>query len=154
MSRFQHTDGHIIIHNLAVPYDWFIEQEPNYSVLPENCIGRIYIPHKRHHLTMLKGETPCQCEGEHENHVWAEGDSYIAKYADYVEAYNLYLNPPPTPEEQAELDATQYQRDRALEYPPIGDQLDALWKEREGDPMESEAMLIKIKAIKDKYPKP
>jgi hypothetical protein len=104
MSRFQHTDGHIIIHDLVLPYDWFITQEPNYSVLPENCIGRIYIPKKRHHLTMLKGETPCQCEGEHENHVWAEGDSYIAKYQEYAEAYLAFLNPPLTPEQKIEKD--------------------------------------------------
>jgi hypothetical protein len=28
---------------------------------------------------------------------------------------------------QAEYDANQYQRDRATDYPPIGDQLDMIW---------------------------
>ena len=28
---------------------------------------------------------------------------------------------------QAEYDANQYQRDRAIAYPPIGDQLDMIW---------------------------
>jgi hypothetical protein len=43
-----------------------------------------------------------------------------------------------------------YQRKRRLEYPPLGDQLDALWKG--GDA--AEEMLAKVQAIKDKYPKP
>ena len=30
-------------------------------------------------------------------------------------------------EVQAEYDANQYQRDRAIDYPPIGDQLDMIW---------------------------
>ena len=46
--------------------------------------------------------------------------------------------------------ATQYQRDRAAEYPSIGDQLDALWKG--GDA--ATAMLAQVQAVKAKYPKP
>lgn len=49
-----------------------------------------------------------------------------------------------------ELAKTQYQRDRAAEYPAIGDQLDALWKG--GDA--STAMLAQVQAVKAKYPKP
>jgi len=51
---------------------------------------------------------------------------------------------------KAELAKTQYQRDRADEYPPIGDQLDALWKG--GDA--STTMLAQVQAVKAKYPKP
>lgn len=43
----------------------------------------------------------------------------------------------------------QYQRDRQKEYPPIGDQLDALWK---GGDAAAE-MLAKVQAVKTKYPK-
>ena len=50
---------------------------------------------------------------------------------------------------QAEYDAKQYQRDRAAEYPSIGDQLDALWK---GGDAAAE-MLAKVQAVKVKYPK-
>jgi hypothetical protein len=71
---------------------------------------------------------------------------------------------PLTPEEEAEWDAieaagllkqaelarTKYQRDRAAEYPSIGDQLDALWKG--GDA--ATAMLAQVQAVKAKYPKP
>jgi hypothetical protein len=46
--------------------------------------------------------------------------------------------------------ATEYRRHRAMEYPPIGDQLDALWKG--GDA--AAAMLAKVQAVKTKYPKP
>ena len=47
-------------------------------------------------------------------------------------------------------DATEYQRSRAEKYPPIGDQLDALWK---GGAF-AEAMLAQVMAVKAKYPKP
>ena len=50
---------------------------------------------------------------------------------------------------QAEYDAKEYQRQRVPEYPSIGDQLDAIWKG--GDSYD--AMLAKVMAIKDKYPK-
>jgi hypothetical protein len=49
----------------------------------------------------------------------------------------------------AELVRTKYQRDRAAEYPAIGDQLDALWKG--GDA--ATAMLAQVQAVKAKYPK-
>ena len=51
--------------------------------------------------------------------------------------------------QRAALALTQYQRDRAEEYPPIGDQLDALWKG--GDA--ATAMLAQVQAVKAKYPK-
>lgn len=51
---------------------------------------------------------------------------------------------------EAELAATEYQRQRAAAYPPIGDQLDALWKG--GDA--AAAMLAQVQAVKAKYPKP
>jgi predicted S18 family serine protease len=50
---------------------------------------------------------------------------------------------------QADYEAKQYQRDRATEYPAIGDQLDALFHAG-AFPAE---MAAKIQAIKDKYPK-
>ena len=49
-----------------------------------------------------------------------------------------------------ELAKTKYQRDRAAEYPAIGDQLDALFHAGVF-PAEMAAVL---KAVKDKYPKP
>lgn len=53
--------------------------------------------------------------------------------------------------QQSELfAATEYARNRALEYPSIGDQLDALWKGGEA----AEEMLARVQAVKAKYPKP
>jgi hypothetical protein len=46
-------------------------------------------------------------------------------------------------------ESTEYQRLRRPEYPPIGDQLDALWKGGEA----AAAMLAQIQAVKDMYPK-
>ena len=50
---------------------------------------------------------------------------------------------------QAELDRTAYIALRVAEYPPIGDQLDALWK---GGDAAAE-MLVIVQAVKTKYPK-
>jgi hypothetical protein len=50
---------------------------------------------------------------------------------------------------QAEWTATEYQRLRAPAYPPIGDQLDALFK---AGVFPSE-MAAKIQAVKDQFPK-
>jgi hypothetical protein len=47
------------------------------------------------------------------------------------------------------LDASLYQEKRRLEYPSIGDQLDALWKGGAA----AEEMLARVQAIKNKYPK-
>lgn len=46
-------------------------------------------------------------------------------------------------------DPNTYKYQRAAEYPPIGDQLDALWK---GGDAAAE-MLAKVQAVKAKYPK-
>ena len=46
-------------------------------------------------------------------------------------------------------DPDAYKYARASEYPSIGDQLDALWK----GGAEAEAMLAKVQAVKNKYPK-
>tara|TARA_R100000388_G_scaffold44999_1_gene34202 strand:+ start:637 stop:921 length:285 start_codon:yes stop_codon:yes gene_type:complete len=50
---------------------------------------------------------------------------------------------------KAEWEAVKYQRDRVNEYPPIGDQLDALYH---GGVFPKE-MADLIKSVKDKYPK-
>lgn len=50
---------------------------------------------------------------------------------------------------RAEDDATAYRRQRAVEYPPIGDQLDDLLKQGAF----SEEMAKKLQSVKDKYPK-
>lgn len=57
----------------------------------------------------------------------------------------------PTLEEiQTVLNETAYQDARRPEYPPIGDQLDALWKGGQA----AADMLAKIQSVKEKYPKP
>lgn len=45
--------------------------------------------------------------------------------------------------------ANEYKTQRLTEYPPIGDQLDALWKGGEA----AAEMLAKVQAVKSKYPK-
>jgi hypothetical protein len=50
---------------------------------------------------------------------------------------------------QAEYDAKQYARSRVTEYPPIGDQLDALFHAG----VFPADMAAQIQAVKDKYPK-
>lgn len=58
---------------------------------------------------------------------------------------------------QAELDADpdRYKELRRAEYPPLGDQLDAIWKlVQPPTGSEAEAMKARIMAVKAKYPKP
>lgn len=52
---------------------------------------------------------------------------------------------------QAELAKTQYQRDRAAEYPPITDYIDGIVK---GDQAQVQAYIDACLAVKAKYPKP
>jgi hypothetical protein len=52
--------------------------------------------------------------------------------------------------ENGKFEASDYARLRRPEYPPIGDQLDALWK---GGDAAAE-MLARVQAVKAKYPKP
>ena len=59
---------------------------------------------------------------------------------------------------QAEYDSQEYARDRATEYPLIGDQLDMLWHAIDtGDWTAAKVKLTsfytELKAVKDKYPK-
>ena len=48
---------------------------------------------------------------------------------------------------QAEYDAKKYQRDRAVAYDPIPEQLDQIYWDMDG-------WKKRIKAVKDKFPKP
>lgn len=79
------------------------------------------------------------------------------------DSYNtlVWMDEDTPPPSGAEVDAevarlrlewtnTEYQRLRALEYPPVGEQLDALWK---GGDIAAE-MLARVQAVKDRYPKP
>jgi hypothetical protein len=67
------------------------------------------------------------------------------------EAFDIDGNPVQYDEAtvQAYIDAHAYKAKRVAEYPPIGDQLDALWKG--GDA--AVEMLAKVQAVKTKYPK-
>ena len=53
--------------------------------------------------------------------------------------------------EQALLANTQYQRDRASEYPPMADYIDGVVK---GDQAQIQAYIDACLAVKAKYPKP
>ena len=52
---------------------------------------------------------------------------------------------------QVELAKTQYQRDRAKEYPPITDYIDGIVK---GDTAQVQTYIDACLAVKAKYPKP
>ena len=52
--------------------------------------------------------------------------------------------------EKEELARTQYQRDRAAEYPPMADYLDGIVK---GDQAQIQAYVSACLAVKAKYPK-
>lgn len=57
----------------------------------------------------------------------------------------------PTPAElQVAMDSDSYAEKRLMEYPSVGDQLDALWK---GGQAQAD-MSAKVQAVKAKFPKP
>ena len=47
----------------------------------------------------------------------------------------------------------QYQSKRRLEYPPMGDYLDAVYWQSQGDESKMAAYLAAVEAVKYKYPK-
>ena len=55
---------------------------------------------------------------------------------------------------QAELDATQYQRNRQPEYPSLADLADALYWSNQGDNTKLDEYYAAVSAVKAKYPKP
>jgi len=55
---------------------------------------------------------------------------------------------------QAEYERTQYQRQRAPEYPDLKELADALYWNSKGDSSKLEEYYIKCEEIKNKYPKP
>jgi len=69
---------------------------------------------------------------------------------------------PPTEQElqteidrlRAEHEATQYQRDREMEYPPIAVLADALYWSNQGDNTKLDEYYAACAAVKAKYPKP
>lgn len=70
----------------------------------------------------------------------------------------LDTTPKPTQDEvdagKLELDALNYRVQRAAEYPPIGDGLDALVHKENGDSSIWTAYVAACEAVKAKYPKP
>jgi len=56
---------------------------------------------------------------------------------------------------QAEYDANQYQRDRAIAYPALGEQFDKLWHDiNNGTLDETGEFFTALKTVKDDNPKP
>ena len=49
--------------------------------------------------------------------------------------------------------ATEYQRNRQREYPPLTELADALYHQQNGDDTKMTAYLAKCEAVKQKYPK-
>jgi hypothetical protein len=52
---------------------------------------------------------------------------------------------------ETEWEAAEYQRQRALEYPPVTDYIDGVVK---GDQAQIDAYIAACQAVKNKYPKP
>lgn len=58
------------------------------------------------------------------------------------------------PSVEDQLAATEYQRLRAPEYPPLADLADAVYWSEQGDSSHLEAYVAACEAVKSKYPKP
>jgi hypothetical protein len=55
---------------------------------------------------------------------------------------------------QAEYQRTEYQRQRAPEYPDLKEFVDAYYWAQKGDNTKMDAYIVKCDTVKDKYPKP
>ena len=81
-----HPDGYIIIRRNddvhIIPLDVFLSVEPDYHT-PElsGFIGREYVPGVRHFLHTSDTAEPQPL-------IWPEGDGYIARLDDYLDALN------------------------------------------------------------------
>lgn len=76
--------------------------------------------------------------------------------------FETNTQPKPTKEEveseiarlQSQYDLTEYQRQRAPEYPDLKELADALYWNSKGDSTKLDEYYSKCEVIKDKYPKP
>lgn len=83
------------------------------------------------------------------SYIWDEKDAYDAN-GEAVVIDDALVNAEAA-RMQAEHDAAQYQRDRAIEYPPMTDYIDGIVK---GDQAQVQAYIDACLAVKAKYPKP
>lgn len=82
------------------------------------------------------------------------GESSIELETDATQMIDL-ISLQPVPKQIPEAVEESYLMRRLREYPPIGDQLDVLWKEMRNLPLtaEADAMLKRIQAVKERHPK-
>jgi|DEB0MinimDraft_6_1074348.scaffolds.fasta_scaffold07042_6 hypothetical protein len=92
-------------------------------------------------LVALRPNATWEMEGEDYNNLIWKDTEQTKPTLEEVTAKVAELN--------AEYASTQYQRNRVSEYPPIGDQLDALFHAG----VFPQEMADKIQAVKNKYPK-
>jgi len=105
-----------------------------------------------------RGDAICEAP-EGEDAEWLDVEDIISEFTNEVIGKRAVVN-------QAKKDSimslraaaeqsTEYIRLRTAEYPPISDQMDAMYKRDVlGDPTEYDAIAAQITAIKAKYPKP
>ena len=108
-----------------------------YSFLPEALIE--LAPNK---AFVINGEN------ELKNIVWNENvsESDIPREQDIINKCE---------DLQADYEAKKYQRDRAIKYPEIGDQLDMLWHAIDSGTLDKESdFYTTLKKVKDDNPKP
>ena len=108
-----------------------VYQQSVYDASTRNTFYNIEGHPEQHSLEPILGE------------IEAEASTVIRKIVEEESLASL------TDEEKANYEANEYKELRRVEYPDIGDQLDALYHAG----VFPEDMANKIKAVKDKYPK-
>jgi hypothetical protein len=88
-------------------------------------------------------------------------DNGAGPYIKFWASGKLGLQPSQAMLAQASIDweaiqaSIAYKELRRVEYPTVGDQLDAIWKDLSPTPgSDAETMKVAIEAVKTKYPKP
>ena len=110
------------------------ETEPEIAAIPEV-------------LEVSHNEIIAQTQGSDEELAqWLAGDSfkypegYVVEYIDLEQDYDYLL--------------AKCHSQRLVEYPSLGDQMDASFKARQGDNSQQLALDTMIESVKIKYPKP
>lgn len=93
-------------------------------------------------INNIRPDAKWHCKGgvEYDNLIWEDDSISKPSREEYENEFNRLVD---------EFKSLEYQRQRVTEYPPIGDQLDALFHAGVFPP----EMAEKIQEVKDKYPK-
>jgi len=119
MHFIHEQDDTININNFKIPYDTFLELEPNY-IKQENFLRREYHSGSHHHVFLMDGS---QIQGEFP---WEDGDKYIKRLGDF----KVYMKELENEQENISklINDTKNLKPLATDVNILEEKINALWK--------------------------